>query len=176
VPNNRSQNVPIQPRPDVTSVRVDLTRAEIELLGQISHFYERNFGPFRHIVRLTASSDIRKKYRFMADESAWLAECAASLKDSIRESGREPAEIQLTSSAIIAFWGRILASLHSRRARRKLSASAVAAREQLAQKLCLAAKHLLPRSANKLESDLRTRRPIEAAWMRVQLELPPEPF
>jgi hypothetical protein len=122
-------------------VTVLLSLDELRTLRRLAHYYQRSMGPMRYIVRLTASAEIRAKYRFIAEESRWLEKFVESLPvESASHDGEIAAEF--ASRTVIAYWGRVLANLHSKRARRRMKPEAVAIREALAEKLCAAAQQL----------------------------------
>jgi hypothetical protein len=155
---------------------VDLSIGELETLGAVANYYEKSMGPMRYLVRLTASSEVKTKLRFVTEESLWLRRFSEATYQDMQAAGQENAQIALTPRALIAFWGRLLASLNSRRSRRRLSAEQVKEREGLAQKLQDAACLLSERDPDLLEQELRTRRPVEAAWMREKLGSPSGPI
>lgn len=149
-------------------VVVHLSPDELETLRKLAHYYQRSMGPMRHIVRLTASAEVRAKYRFIREESRWLQKFVESMPvDLAAQTGEISAEF--ASRAVIAYWGRVLSSLRSKRARRRMKPEEVAIRESLSEKLGAAARELEARWPHSLESDLATRRPDEASWMREQL-------
>lgn len=151
---------------------IHLTGAEVETLVRLANYYEKSMGPMRHLVRLVAPAEVKTKYRFVAEESKWLRRFAETTREDMQRAGQTSADVTLTPRALVAFWGRVLASLHSRRSRRRLSAEQVQEREELAAKLQNAARTLSKRNAALLEQELQTRRPIEAGWMREQVRTP----
>lgn len=142
-----------------------LSPDEIHTLARLAHYYQRSMGPMRYVVRLTASAEVRAKYRFIAEESRWLQKFIESVPvESVAADGEIAAEF--ASRTVIAYWGRVLSSLRSKRARRRMKPEDVVLRERLAEKLRAAAGELEIRWPGSLESDLLTRRPDEASWMR----------
>jgi hypothetical protein len=111
------------------------------------------------------------RFRFVADESDVLEQLAYSVWHEMEESGEESREVELLLRALIAYWGRALSALDSKRLRRKLSPAEIETRERLAAKLEDAARAALRRYRATLEEEIGTRRPIEAAWMRDRLGL-----
>jgi hypothetical protein len=151
-------------------IAVEITLADLDTLISISHYYEKSFGRFRHVVRLTSGREMRARYRFMYEESGWLDKFARSTRERAETQLDELVAVSFTPVALVAFWGRLLASLNSRHSRRKISAEEIQARGELARKLGSAATAML--SPAELEELLATRRPIEASWMRTELGLP----
>lgn len=161
-----------QNRSPSREIVVLLSTDELRTLGQLAHYYFRSMGRMRYIIRLTAPAEVRAKYRFISEESRWLQKFIESVPiESADHAGEIGAEF--ASRTIIAYWGRVLSSLHSKRARRRMKPEDVTLREGLAEKLCAAAQQLETRCPGSLESDLATRRPDEASWMREQLSTTP---
>jgi len=142
------------------SVTLQLSAGDIDQLVGVAHFYERNMGVMRHLIRLTASREVRRKLRFIQEESWWLEHLAIDLRD---EMGGATLDAEFKLPAFVAFWGRILASLNTKRARRKLKGDALPKREALAAKFAAAAREVRPA---ELDRAFRTRRPSEVEWMR----------
>jgi hypothetical protein len=90
----------------------------------------------------------------------------------MRAAGPTDWDVTTTYRALIAFWGRLLASLNTPRSRRRLSQAEVERRQALAAKLEEAADNLARRNRARLEAELQTRRPVEEIWMRDRLGLP----
>jgi len=154
------------PKPEVT-VGLDLTPGEIDQLLDLAHFYEKSMGRMRYLIRLTASREVRSKLRFIQEESLWLERLAADLRD---EAPERESRIHLKLRAFVAFWGRVLASLNTRRSRRKLKGEALVEREALAAKFGVAARRLHVTDGAALEREMQTRRPREVEWMRESLD------
>src|SRR5579884_2381311 len=110
---SRSQSRKKSPR----TIAVSMTRDEVEDLASLAHYYERSFGVMRHVVRLTSNREMRQRFRFVAQESRWLADFAAATASDL---SADPASVSFTPRSLIAFWGRALSSLNSKRSRRKL--------------------------------------------------------
>jgi hypothetical protein len=87
------------------------------------------------------------------------------------ELQQDARQVELTPRTLVAFWGRVLASLNTRRSRRRLSEAAVAEREVLANKLAEAAEQLARTELPLLQQELATRRQVEADWMEERLQL-----
>jgi hypothetical protein len=153
------------------SVRVQLTLEEVALLRDLAHFYERSMGPFRSAVRLTSRAAIRNRFRFVAQESSILWQFAEATHREMTELQQDARQVELTPRTLVAFWGRVLASLNTRRSRRRLSEAAVAEREVLANKLAEAAEQLARTELPLLQQELATRRQVEADWMEERLQL-----
>ena len=152
-----------------SSALISLTVPEIEILVRIARYYQKAMGPARLVVRFIAPRDIRVRYQFIAEESRILERFAASTYEEATQADAYEIEAALTPRAVVAFWGRLLASLHSRRSRRRLSADQIAAREALVEKLESAAVRLWLAERDVLERELLTRKPLEAEWMREKL-------
>lgn len=146
-----------------------MTAEDLKVLIAIAHHYERAMGPMRFVLPIVARKDVKTKYRFVAEESRWLERFAVAAHDEIIASGRSEAPVNFTPLALVAFWGRLLASLETPRSRRKLSGIEVQARETLAARLQGAGRQLRLADSQALENELRTRRPVEAQWMRERL-------
>jgi hypothetical protein len=172
-------------RAEIPTVRVALELDEIETLVAISDYYRRSMGPMRHVIRLAASGDVRRRFRFIADESFWLRRFAEATRDSILTNQQQEAPsgspsgsprgspreypVDLTVPTLVAFWGRILSSLNSPRSRRRLKQDEIARREQLAIKLRDALAASVALDPAPLQNAIATRRPQERAWMSDQL-------
>jgi hypothetical protein len=155
-------------RPPHTAI--DLTTDELQCLVAVSDYYQRSWGPMRHLVRLTTAPEMRTRLRFLSDESRVLRSFAQA---KLAEAGEEPdvpTRVEFTPAALIAFWGRILSSLQSTRSRRRLKASEIALRETLAGKLEAAARSLRARHGDLVDAAIDARRPVEQAWMHERLE------
>lgn len=125
----------------------------------------------RYVVWLTASSEVRSKYRFVSEESRWLKRFAQAVREDMDAAPQDSITVSLTPRSLVAFWGRLLASLNSRRSRRRLSDEEVRRREELAAKLEEAARSFATLHPAMLEEEMGTRRPAEGAWMRSKLRL-----
>src|SRR5712692_3256732 len=136
----RRKGTPRSSRPSCAVV--NLTVPEIELLVRSAHYYQKSMGPARHVVRFIAPSAIRTRYRFIAEESSILERFAEATYDEAMGADADQIEATFTARALVAFWGRLLANLNSRRSRRRLSGDQIAAREALAAKLERAAAQL----------------------------------
>lgn len=158
-----------QARRSPSTVSVTLTAEEIEDLAQLAAYYQRSMGFMRHVVRLTSPGPIRQRFDFVAEESRWLGAFVESVRDQGADGTRE---VAFTPRSLVAFWGRALSSLNSKRSRRRLSAAQLAAREVLAGKLGRATEKLWLRDPGIVAGEIATRRAPEAGWMREQLEGP----
>lgn len=154
-------------RRSVSTVDVSLTNAEIEDLLQLAGYYERSMGVMRHVVRLTSSRPIRQRFDFVAEESRLLRAFAQSLRDNEPDGSHE---VAFTPRSLVAFWGRALSSLNSKRSRRRMSAERLAGRQLLAEKLGRGVEKLWLRDPATVAREMSTRRAPEVAWMREQLE------
>lgn len=151
-------------------ITVHLDLEDVQTLRDLAHYYERSMGRFRLIVRATSRAEVRSRFRFVAQESEVLQEYADALLREMTEQQLESMAVELAPRALVAFWGRILASLGSRRSRRRLSSAEIERREALSEKLAEAAARANKRDRAALERELATRRPIEATWIRERLQ------
>lgn len=152
------------------SVVVELSREDVQTLAALAHFYDRSLRPVRLFIRITSGRDMRRRIRFVAEESNWLEQFARAAQDEMAAAGAQSHGVRLTVRSLIAFWGRVLASLNTPRSRRKLSEAQIEERERLALKLEEAAARLAGRDRAALHRELDTRRPVEAGWIRERLE------
>jgi hypothetical protein len=150
--------------PIVLAVRLRID--ELETLIEVADYYQRSMGFMRHIVRLGSGPEMRRRFRFVAEESQWLGRFAETTRDQMIERGDRERSVSMTVPALVAFWGRLLASLHSSRARRKMSAAQIASREELAKKLGDVAADLWRRQPAAIDTAMETRRSTEREWMR----------
>jgi hypothetical protein len=157
-------------RPNVT-VSVTLTREQVDDLVRLASYYQRSMGVMRHVVRLTSPGPIRRRFRFVAEESRYLQAFAEAVRAEMTNDS-DPTE--LTPRSLVAFWGRALSSLNSKRSRRRMSAEEIGRREALADTLRRSTERLWLNEPALVESEIATRRAPEAAWMREQLSLPAE--
>jgi hypothetical protein len=141
---------------------------ELSTLIALARYYEKSLGPIRHVVRFTAPT-LRGRYRFMREESRVLQHFAETMRSDLVESGRGEMPVQFTLRALIAFWGRILASLQTKRSRRKLSDEQVREREHLAQRFQVMVERIATEYPEAIQHELATRRPREAQWMKDRL-------
>jgi hypothetical protein len=149
------------------TVTLSLTVEDVDDLVRVAGYYERSMGFMRHVVRLTSARAIRQRFRFVAEESRWLTVFAEATRADMRGS---ETEVDFTPRALIAFWGRALSSLQSKRSRRRMTPTQLAQRELLAGKLERAAARLLLDKPGVMAEELRTRRASEVTWMRERLE------
>lgn len=149
------------------TVTLSLTVEDVEDLVRVAGYYERSMGFMRHVVRLTSARAIRQRFRFVAEESRWLSAFAEATRADMHGS---ETDVEFTPRALIAFWGRALSSLKSKRSRRRMSPAQLAQRQLLAGKLERAAARLLLDKPEVMAEELHTRRASEVTWMRERLE------
>ncbi len=149
-------------------IGIVLSTAELYTLDELAHYYHKSMGPMRYIVRFTAAAEVRAKYRFIAQESLWLDRFIKAVLEEPVADGEERC-VEFAPPALVAYWGRVLSSLHSKRARRRMKPHDLATRERLSQKFLEAARTLERHQPGSLEIELRTRRPTEVVWMQEQL-------
>lgn len=152
------------------TVTVRLARRDLETLLSLAHYYERSLGPMRHLVRLTGSRETRQRFRYVAEEGKWVQRFIESALRDMKPGPEAMAQVHFTLRTLVACWGRILATLNTRRARRKLSAEDVAQREALEERLREALRPRYQRDRTLVEAELATRRPVEVEWMRQLLD------
>lgn len=155
----------------ISTVTLTLTREQVDDLIRLAGYYERSMGVMRHVVRLTSPGPIRRRFRFVSEESYYLQAYAESLRSQMTGDTETAG---LTPRSLVAFWGRALSSLNSRRSRRRMSPDEVARREALAEVCLRAVERLWLKDPSLVEREIATRRAPEAAWMRDQLHLPTE--
>lgn len=153
------------------SIAVRLSQRDLDSLVRVSDLY-MSAKPFRLIVRVTAPRQIRARFRFVGDESKWLKRLAKETRAGMREDGVEERDVLLTIPALIGYWGRLLASLNTKRHRRRLTRSEYEARQAMVPRFQQALESLLERHRAHIEEQIATRRPVEEIWMRERLGLP----
>lgn len=152
------------------TVRLSLTADEAASLITVADFYQKNWGPMRGVVGWTTSTEVRGRLRFIAEESTILKKFMQAAYERGFADGKNQATVDFTPRALIALWGRLLASLNSPRGRRKLSQEEVARREGLVVKFQETVASLRIRHAQAVKEEIRTRRTAEQAWMMSALE------
>jgi hypothetical protein len=150
-----------------TRVKIRLTPEDSATLEQIADYYNRNWGAFRHVVRFLSGGQTRARFRLVADEGQWLGEFIRSVRSE--DGDLDTRWVAFTPLAAIAFWGRLLSSVHSPRARRRLKPLEIAHREMLIELFGASAAALRSRDPKRLESALATRRMSEQQWMMARL-------
>ncbi|GAC1444181.1 MAG: hypothetical protein NVSMB52_03260 [Chloroflexota bacterium] len=148
------------------TVDIPMTTAELGTLVTIANFYRKNMGPMRLLVGWTTGPETREKLQFVADESRILHAFAVSNREKVESAGLHQANVTFTVRALIAFWGRLLASLRSSHARRRLRQAEIERRERLACRLQEIVKNVLLQRSDVVEEELSTRRASEQEWMR----------
>lgn len=151
------------PRP--ISLELELSIDEVETLTRVADFYPRNLGSFRFVVAAT-SREMRSKLQFMTDESKVLRSFAETMHERMASGGQERAVIGFTLRALVAFWGRLLASLNSPRSRRKLRPEEIARREALSARIQAMIADTQVSHSQDVEIELGLRRTSEQIWMR----------
>jgi hypothetical protein len=151
---------------DRPTVGIRLNDDELADLIDMATYYERSMGIMRHVVRVTSSREMRQRFRFIAEESRWLETFARAAHDERSEDG----EIVFTARALVAFWGRALSSLQSKRSRRRMSPLKLEQRELLAEKLARSAEKLWLRNPELMAQEVAGRREPEAEWMWQRLD------
>src|SRR5579862_7505326 len=99
---------------------ISLDREDIEALVDVAHHYEDVMGLARYLVVATAPPRIRRRYRYILQESRDL-EYWASEWLQIGEQSQGKAAIDISLPQAVALWGRLLSNLRTKRSRRRLS-------------------------------------------------------
>jgi hypothetical protein len=158
------------PNRSAKTVRVELAAEDVRTLLELAGYYEKSMGPMRFIVRFTTAPEMRRRFDFLAEESKWLRLFVEDGQEKHFSHGEQRGHLDFTPTALVAFWGRLLASLNSRRSRRRLSDSEARHRETLAATLGEVAQRLAEDDPQTLKAALATRRSVEQEWMRERLE------
>jgi hypothetical protein len=161
-------------RASLVPVSLPLSADELSCLVSVSDFHQRSMGVMRHVVRLTSSSEMRDRLRFVDEESKVLRAFAQAMRARAQGRNDDDTDVEFTLRAVIAFWGRLLASTLSTRSRRRLSAQEAERREVLAAKLEAAIRTRYESEPAPVEREIDTRRPVEQTWMRQRLEARPD--
>ncbi|HEV3312675.1 MAG TPA: hypothetical protein VG815_19350 [Chloroflexota bacterium] len=144
---------------------MSLTRADLLAMLELAHHYETVVGVTRHLVVATSPRAIRRKYRFIVIESLALEAEAADQLAKLDESGHDEITLELSVHDVVAFWGRVLSNLRTKRSLRKLSSRQVAVREELEGKLATAMREFWARDEVESRRAINTRRMREVPWM-----------
>jgi hypothetical protein len=152
------------------TVRLSLTRDELEDLVRLARQYEKSMGFSRFFVRFASGPEMRARFRFVAEESDVLEAFARAQLQAASNADTDVHEVDLLPRALIAFWGRALSSLRSERSRRRLGREALATRQGLEAMLRAAFVELRSRDATLAQSEIETRREREVVWIREALE------
>lgn len=155
--------------PRAVSIEVQLDLDQVQTLVKVADFYPKNMGSFRFVVAAT-SGEAREKLRFMAQESKVLLAFSEAMEARMRSEGVEKASLTFTLRALVAFWGRLLASVRSPHSRRKLRADEVARREAVALLLQTAVAELEKSHKREVAEEIAGRRSSEQTWMREALD------
>lgn len=156
-------------------VRVPLSGDELATLELVAEYYDRAWGRFRHVVRLLSGRQTRERFRRVSREGGVLLRFVQAERARQRQTPTRGLEtVEFTPLALVAFWGRLLSSLASRRSRRKLASEELSRRESLAELFTEAARALRRTDAPTLEAAIASRRLTEQSWMRARLEREPD--
>ncbi|GEM_PF-5935991 len=142
------------------SVVLCLSPDDVARLRDVAHQYEQVMGFARHVVVRLSPRHIRRRYRFIVQESAELDKTLDGLTER-----SEPSELRLSIDQAVAFWGRLLANIRTKRSRRRLSAEEIDARERLAVLLQDAIAAQRPSAARVVGVAIQSRRRTEREWM-----------
>lgn len=149
---------------------MELSPEEAQALSDIAHHYEDVMGKTRHVVVWTAPRHVRKKYRYIVQESRRLESVASEIVELVSAKGGRSATVSLTPTDAVQFWGRALSNLNSRRSRRKLAPADVEVREQLSSRFAFALLPLWQVGDAALIEAVKSRRGTEAAWMKTAFD------
>lgn len=169
--NSKSRRTGPRRRPTET-IAVRLSLEEVSTLIQLSSYYGRTLGVVRRIIQLVSPGEMRVKARFVQEEAYWLRRFAEAQRDRMESESIVEGEVDFTPRALVAFYGRILASLNVPRTRRRMSAEKIAAREALGEKMRAALKVLCSADPARVQAEVETRRLREREWISEQLGLP----
>lgn len=150
------------------TIDIALSVEDATTLVAVSHHYEQLWGRARHVVVWTTPRRIRRRYRFIVEESNDLEARARSLVSACADDS-EPHVFQIPIPDAVSYWGRLLSNVRTKRSRRKLSAATVEDREHLAEKFQRSLEAACVRHRSEVEAALATRRPLEAGWMKQML-------
>lgn len=117
----------------------------------------------------TSPARIKRRYRYIVRESKALEETARSLSRNISLESAEKVRIDLKLNDAVAFWGRVLSNLRTRRSRRKLSDAQVDVREHLEYVIATAIAAEWVNNEEAVREAIATRRQREAEWMLNEL-------
>lgn len=154
-----------RPRARTRGAVITLTGPEKETLRNLADYHLRAMGPMRHLVRLTSRREVRQRLGYLTQESMYLRLFMEG--ELQKEAGEGP--VMFTIPALVAFWGRVLSSLNTRRSRRKLKPSEVERREELSRRFAAVARQLSPHERASFDQELDTRRPREIQWITLEL-------
>jgi hypothetical protein len=142
---------------------------ELRELLQLAHQYERAMGITRYLVVATSTARIRRRYRFIVLESDGLEAVAAGMIERLQASGAESLKAELALEEAVAFWGRILSNLRSKRSRRRLNVEQVEIREGLERKFAEGVVEYSRLRPAAVRDAIATRRKSEVEWMLGEL-------
>ena len=146
-------------------ISIQLSTAEIETLSSVVHHYERVMGVARHLVAATAPPRIRRRYRYIVQESARLDDLAADWR---QDAGDSRADMSLDTA--VAFWGRLLSNIRTKRSRRKTTKEMLGRQEALAGRFGVEMQALWRVHPEAVETSIGSRRRREQAWMLEELK------
>ena len=150
-----------------STLQIEFTREELEILKAVAHHYERVMGAARYVVVATSPSKIRRRYRHIAAESdglesrvdGWLSEIA----------DEHTLVVSISLAQVVSFWGRLLSNLNTRRSRRRLSDQEATAQEAVANRLAGAVVEFAAANGEAVRETIETRRRREREWMDARL-------
>ena len=157
-------------RPTET-LAVRLSLEQVSTLIQLSSYYGRTLGVVRRIIQLVSPGEMRVKARFVQEEAYWLRRFAEAQRDRMESESIVEGNVDFTPRTLVAFYGRILASLNVPRTRRRMSPDKIAAREALGERLRVALTFLCSADPALVEAEVMTRRLREREWISEQLDL-----
>ena len=150
------------------SVVIPLSREDLQSLSAVVHHYEDVTGFFRHVVVATSKQKIKRRYRYIVHESNALE---ALVEDLIHRMGSaQELQAQMPLQDLVAFWGRLLSSLKTKRTRRRISSEEAALRERLTVRFSDVVCCLWLERSEVVRRAIDTRRRREVEWMMQAIE------
>jgi hypothetical protein len=161
---SKSKGADRRRRPTGT-ISIRLSLDEVLTLIQLSSYYGRMLGAVRRIIQMVSPGEMRAKSKFVQEEAYWLRRFAEAQRDRMKSQGETESVIDFTPKALVAFYGRTLASLNVPRTRRRLSPEKIEAREALAEKLRSALVNRRSDNQALVDAEVQTRRLREREWI-----------
>jgi hypothetical protein len=151
--------VAVQP---ATRIEFDCRDGDVEVLRTVAHHYETVIGASRHVLIALMPPKAKRKYRYIVQESDRLAQ-------SVDELAMVSVRWSMDLDSAVAFWGRLLSNLNTKRSRRKLGESEAMLRQNLLERLQTAILSQSSSSADSVAAAIATRRAREQQWMQEAL-------
>ena len=148
-------------------IQLDLDLTELDALQAVAHHYESVMGVARHLVVATAPSGIKRRYRYIVQESLGLEQKVSEWRDALAIGHSDAVEVSIVDA--VAFWGRLLSSLNTKRSRRRLSRPMISTHEALAEKIGTAVTQAHRVESVQTDAAIAGRRRREREWMLERL-------